>query len=201
MKMSANPFRDVGFQEEYFMVEYLSKLFNRTERDYVIIHSVCSDQQYKPFNNVLTWVESPMKNAQLGDIRIARKDMNGRPMRDYCVYIDVKYSRDWGYSSISFRKKTGNVKQDAISHICNFVGNGVANDFWYLSIGGAGRHMFALTDVQDFIRSSSEEKLAQICKSGKWDGEESWFLPLGDCSLESFELSTWIPEWLDQRIG
>lgn len=201
MTMSANPFREVGFQEEYLMVEELSNLFYKTDRDYLIIHSICSDENYKPMHNVLTWVETPLKNAQLGDIRIARKDMNGRPMRDYCVYIDVKYSRDWPYSSISFKKRSGNVKQDAISHICNFVGNGVTDDFGYLSIGKAGKFMFALTDVQDFIRSHSKEELERICKSGKWDGEESWFLPLGHPGIEYYELSTWIPEFLDQRIG
>lgn len=201
--MNSNPLRDAGFQEEFFEVERLSKLFYETERDYPIIHSICSDQHYKPMHNVLTWVETPLKNAMLGDIRIARKDMNGRPMREYCVYIDVKYSRDWPCASISFRKYSDSPREDALRHICDLVGRDVKNDFWYMSIGTSGRRMFALTDIQDYIRNpANEEKLREVCKHGKWDnGQETWFMPLDKINVPSMSFPEWLTEELDPRIG
>jgi hypothetical protein len=83
------------------------------------------------------------------------------------------------------------------------VGRDVKNDFWYMSIGTSGRRMFALTDIQDYIRNpANEEKLREVCQHGKCDnGQETWFMLLDKINVHSMSFQEWLTEELDQRIG
>ena len=60
--LSINPDSQAGLQAEDHILEYLAKRFDREERDWVLIHSVCSNSDsldsVKRLPNVLTWIET-----------------------------------------------------------------------------------------------------------------------------------------------
>lgn len=200
--LSANPLSMVGLQAEDHVVEHFDKFITARELDWKVIHSVVDGTSYDYHtSNTITWVEDPFKNAQMGDIRIFACDSHGRPIEGRGVYIDVKYSRDWKYASISFPKKSDSPKRDAVSHLCGFIGKSIENDFWYMSAGSAGCIFFNLRDVQKFIQSASEEKMLDMCMSGKYN--DSWFLSLENLvgSMNTYDLATWEEEELMQRLG
>lgn len=206
--LSINPDSQAGLQAEDHILEYLAKRFDREERDWVLIHSVCSNSDsldsVKRLPNVLTWIETPKKNAQLGDIRIASRDVHGRPVRDYCVYVDVKYSKRWDYASITFRRTGESAKKDAIAHLCNFIGKDVSPfDFWYLTLGNRGTYIVSLFDVQGFIQGASEEKMLEICKPGKYNNVDTWYMSFEEIIKHNhtYDLEIWIQEVLSQRLG
>ena len=196
-----------GLQAEDHILEYLAKRFMREERDWILVHSVCSNSpilESSKLKNVLTWVETPKKNAQLGDIRIARKDYHGRPMREYCVYVDVKYSKKWDYASVTFRSTGENPKRDAIAHICNFIGQGVSPfDFWYFTLGSRGTYIIDLFDVQGYVMGASEEEMLSICKKGKYKGVDTWYMSFEKVIDKNvtYDIDTWIDRVLARRLG
>ena len=202
--MSLNPFANDGLKAEDRMVEYFDKLIEERSLNWKIVHSVISGTTYKYDTlHTITWVESAKDNGQKGDIRIYSCDEHGRPLADKEVYIDVKYSKNWGYASVSFPAKSSSVKRDAVNHLCNFVGYGVSRDFWYMSIGSNGTVMFNLLDVQKFIRACQEEELQEMCKTSKYNGSTAWFLSFEHLveHMSSIDLDTWITENLCERLA
>lgn len=197
-----------GLQAEDHVLEYLSNRFIREERDWILVHSICSSSaglhSAKKLKNVITWVETPKKNSQLGDIRIAAMDQHGRPIRDRCVYVDVKYSKRWDYASITFRRTGSSAKRDAIAHLCNFVGSGISPfDFWYLTLGNKGTSLVSLHDVRSFVNSATEEEMLEICKPGKYNDVDTWYMSFESIidSSDAYDLETWTREVLSQRLG
>jgi hypothetical protein len=195
-----------GIQAEDHILEYLAKRFTRENRKWALVHSVCSDEIINRVKlpNVVTWIESTKKNSQLGDIRIYRADQFGRMMRGPVVYVDIKYSKKWDYSSVTFKKTGENPKADSIRHLCGFVGKGIdPSDFWYLTMGKRGTYILTLEDVQTFVKSASEEEMIEICQEGKFNDTETWFMSferiIDTCA--SFDLDTWIEEILVSRLG
>ena len=202
MSELTSPFAQAGLEIEDTMVEHFSKYIEESSLPWVVIHSVVGESK-KPLPHVIVWNESAMKNAQLGDFRIARCDVYNRPQRDYMVYVDVKYSRNYGYASVSFPNRYNDPKRDAIEHLCNFIGRGVAHDFWYMSCGSKGTIMIPLESVRSFVRSAPPEAMKEICKPGKYNGRETWFLsfePIVE-RFHTYDLTTWIDEYLGRRVG
>lgn len=194
-----------GIQAEDSILEYLAKRFKKEGRTWVLVHSVCSDEigGRAKLPNVITWIESAKKNSQLGDIRIFNGDIHGRPLRDKCVYVDVKYSKKWDYASVTFRRTGTDAKSDAIRHLCGFVGSGISpDDFWYLALGKKGTYIFTLRDVQNFIKNTSEEELNEICQLGKFNDVDTWFMPFDRIvsTCMTYDLDTWIEQVVEPRL-
>lgn len=199
-----------GFQAEDSVLESLAKRALREERDWKFIHSICPGTPCRKIllPNVVIWNESSAENARHGDIRIARTDIHGRPLRDYCVYIDVKNTSRHEYASLTFKRTGESAKRDAIQYLCGFIGDGVPDtDFWYMTFGGRGDYVICLKDVRDFIQSTSEEELLLICKKSERQEngttKKMWYMsfekPLERC--HSYDMETWFQEVLSQRLG
>jgi hypothetical protein len=202
--LSLNPYATAGFQAEDHMVEYFDRMIEANGLNWKVIHSVISGTSYKYETlHTITWIESAKENAELGDIRIVDCDTHGRPVDGRSVYIDVKYSKKWNYASVSFPAKTGSIKRDAVNHLCNFIGKGIAHDFWYMSIASKGTIMFNLPDVQAFVRSKTEEELRELCTESKYNGSPAWFLSFEKMvnHMPTWDLQTWIEDILYQRLG
>ena len=203
--LSSNPDSVAGLQAEYDILEYLAKRFEREDRNWLLVHSVCSEppSYREKLNNVMTWIESPKLNAQNGDIRIASRDMHGRPKRESCVYVDVKYSKRWDYASLTFRRTSVSAKQDAIRHFIDFVGEGIASfDFWFLTIGNRGTYLINLFDLQKFINDTPNEIMNEICSPGQYNDVDTWYMSFEKIieSCRTYDLETWITDELSQRL-
>lgn len=204
-QLSKNPNSAAGLEAESRVLKVLSEWIEREKRDWILVHSVCSNQVdlHVDAPNVITWIESPKRNSQLGDIRIFKQDEHGRPLHDKFVCIDVKYSSRWDYSSITFRRTGDDPKADAVRHICNFVGSGMSStDFWYLTIGKNGTYIFTLEDVRNFIRSSSKAEFLEMCQPGKYD-EVTWYMsfePIIDSIIAYENIENWL-KTIDKRLG
>ena len=198
----SSPKAKAGFEIEDEMVKYFSDYIENNGLDWIVIHSVVGETK-DPLPHVVLWNETAMKNAQLGDFRIARCDIHCRPQREYMVYVDVKYSENYGYASVSFPNRYDDPKRDAIEHLCNFIGRGVKDDFWYMSCGCKGIIMISLTEVQRFVRNAPPEVMREVCKPGKYNGRPSWFMSLEPVvnRFFTYDRATWIDEYLGRRIG
>lgn len=201
MSELSSPNANAALEIEDEMVKRFSEYIIENKLDWIVIHSVVGESK-SPLPHVIVWNESAMKNAQLGDFRIAKCDIHGRPQREPMVYVDVKYSRDYDYASISFPNRYNDPKRDAVEHLCNFIGLGVKDDFWYMSCGCRGVVMIPLTEVQRFIKDAQPEVMMEVCKPGKYNGRPSWFMSLGPVA-ERFcanDRATWIREYLEGRM-
>ena len=72
-----------------------------------------------------------------------------------------------------------------------------------MSCGGKGEVFLPLLGVRNFIRNASEEKMLEICKLGKYNGQETWYLSLGaiEDHVDSYDMHLWINQILYQRLG
>lgn len=201
MSELSSPNAKSALEIEDEMVKRFSEYIEENRLDWIVIHSVVGENK-APLPHVIVWNESAMMNAQLGDFRIAKCDVHGRPQRENMVYVDVKYSRDYDYASISFPNRYGDPKRDAIEHLCNFIGQGVKDDFWYMSCGCKGIIMISLSEVQSFIKDARPEVMREICKPGKYNGRPSWFMSLGPVAVRFYacDRDAWIREYLERRM-
>lgn len=201
MSELSSPNAKSALEIEDEMVKRFSEYIEENRLDWIVIHSVVGENK-APLPHVIVWNESAMMNAQLGDFRIAKCDVHGRPQRENMVYVDVKYSRDYDYASISFPNRYGDPKRDAIEHLCKFIGQGVKDDFWYMSCGCNGVVMIPLVYVQEFIRNAHPEVIREVCKHGKYNGRPSWFMSLEPVvkRYAHHDRASWIREYLRRRM-
>lgn len=201
MSELSSPNAKPALEIEDEMVKRFSEYIEKNGLNWIVVHSVVGENK-APLPYVVLWNESAMKNAQLGDFRIAKCDVHGRPQREGMVYVDVKYSRDYDYASVSFPNRYNDPKRDAIEHLCNFIGQGVKDDFWYMSCGCNGIIMIALTDVQRFIRDAQPSLMREVCKPGKYNGRPSWFMSFEPIIkiFHAYYGDSWIGEYLRERM-
>lgn len=201
MSELSSPNAKPALEIEDEMVKRFSEYIEENRLDWIVIHSVVGENK-APLPHVVLWNESAMKNAQLGDFRVAKCDIHGRPQREEMVYVDVKYSRDYDYASVSFPNRYNDPKRDAIEHLCNFIGQGVKDDFWYMSCGCKGIVMIPLTEVQSFIKNAPQEVIREVCKPGKYNGRPSWFMSLEPIikRFHAYYRDSWISDYLRERI-
>lgn len=189
---NANPDSKFGFDTESDICE---RMYERLKRDYpnlYLVHSLCSNKDVHSNGVDCCVVETPTENAKHGDIRIYKIDDKGRPLFSDFICIDVKSSRKWFSGSITFKKLSSDPKMDAIKHICDFIGTDVEDTFWYMSIGrNYIPYMIPLKTVKTFFRTRSTEDLLKICKVGKYDNGESWYMSLGYIPGEHKKYEEW----------
>lgn len=186
-----NPNSEAGLHAEKMCAIHLANLFQENNVPAIVVHSICSDDQYHEAPGLICWKDSVARNSQLGDIRIYKKDENGRPIQNACVCIDVKYSKDWEFGSITFKKRSESPKQDAMLHLFGWVGRGVSDQFWYLSYGKSAKILIPLINVRAFVYSCTEEEMLKICKKTKYDGVDSWYFSLGEVKSHLIPLDEW----------
>ena len=72
-----------------------------------------------------------------------------------------------------------------------------------MTLGNRGTYIVSLFDVQGFIQGASEEKMLEICKPGKYNNVDTWYMSFEEIIKHNhtYDLEIWIQEVLSQRLG